>query len=144
LSDKDYTQLFLGTSASAAIVSGVSAAVIASDATLSAEGVKQLIRNTADKIGTIPYTADRNDFHGYGRVNMNRALSVANGLSDPGNVQGICTPQAFDFSNTNDLLRFQTLPQSLSFCPARGPRVPDDSACYTFKSLNGKVGVFCL
>lgn len=140
LSDSNYTQLFMGTSASAAIVSGVAATVIASNPMFSAEDTKLQIVNTADKIGTVPYDnggAGRNDFHGFGRVNMHRALGGSATVAT-------CAPDSFDFSNANDLLRFQTLPQSIAFCPARGPRVPDNSSCFVVKSVNDKVVTFCL
>lgn len=144
LTDKSYTQLFMGTSASAAIVSGVSASVIATNGSLSAEAVKQIIRDTADEIGPVAYSAGRNDFHGHGRVNMFRALAVAGGSADPGGPNAICAAEPFDFSNANDLIRFQTLPQSVAFCPARGPQVPDDGSCYVIRTVNGNVAVFCL
>jgi hypothetical protein len=140
LSDLAYTQLFMGTSASAAVVSGVSAAIVASNSAFSAEDVKQRIINTADKIGTTPYTLGRNDYHGYGRVNMYRALE--NVVSAP---LASCAPQAFDFSNANDLMRFETVPQPIGFCPARGPLVPrPDELCLPLKSATGKVVVICL
>lgn len=142
LSDRAYTQLFMGTSASAAIVSGVSAAVIANDNALTAEAVKLRLLSTADKIGTTPYDnsgTGRNDYHGFGRVNMHRA--IANVASTPA---ASCAPQAFDFSNANDLLRFETVPQAIGFCPAKGPQVEADELCAAIKTQVGTVVAICL
>lgn len=141
-----YTSIFGGTSASAPVVSGIAAAMLAIDPSLSAADVKTMLRNSADKIGPIAYTGSgggRNDYHGYGRVNMFNALRLANNqsMSQPA---AACNPDAFDYFPVADLLLPRYQPQPTEFCPARGPLPEVDEACFVIKAANGAVAVFCL
>ena len=141
----DYTSNFGGTSASAPVVSGVAAAMLAVNPSLSATQVKTMLRDSADKIGpvAVAYLNGRNDFHGFGRVNMYGALLLANG--DPLSSQSAsCAADPFDYTVDNDLLLSRYEPQPTAFCPARGPRVPLDESCFVVKAANDNVITFCL
>jgi len=140
----DYTSTFGGTSAAAPVVSGVAAAMLAINPSLSAADVKTMLRSSADKIGPIAYSGGRNDYHGYGRVNMFNALRLANGQSQS-QPSPSCSAQVFDYSRANDLLLPRYQPQPTEFCPARGPVPEEEGFCVVIKtSNNGAVAVFCL
>ena len=68
-----YAYLY-GTSMATAQVSGVAALVRAYAPQLSNNAVKDVLRNTSDKVGSYAYSGGRNDRLGYGRVNVNAAL----------------------------------------------------------------------
>jgi len=142
----DYTNSFGGTSASAAIVSGVAAAIISIDDSLSASTVRTHLRDSADEIGTVPYSSDRNDEVGHGRVNMWRAVRLAQGASLPLTppTESCTSPEAFDYITANDLILPNYTPQGTEFCPAVGP-VPDaDELCVPIKAVNGNIALICL
>lgn len=64
-----------GTSFAAPCAAGVGALVLARDGSLPAAAVRQRLRDTADKVGNLPYdAAGRNDRFGYGRINSPNAL----------------------------------------------------------------------
>ena len=88
----DYTFDFAGTSAAAPIVAGVAALVLSVNPDLTAKDVIEILENTADKIGNIPYTNGRNDHYGYGRVNAYKAVLEAKKRRD--SVQS--SPPEFD------------------------------------------------
>ncbi len=68
---------FTGTSASAPIVSGVIALMLEKNPNLTRVEVESLLRSTADKIGEDPYINGRNDYYGYGKINLaNLILAV--------------------------------------------------------------------
>ncbi len=68
---------FAGTSATAAIVSGVIALLLEINPNLSSLEVSELLHNSADKIGTLDYDLDgRNDYYGYGKVNVSKAINA--------------------------------------------------------------------
>ena len=150
IGDPNYTNTFGGTSAAAPIVSGVAAAVIALNPSFSAAQVADRIRNTADEIGTIPYVGGRNDFHGFGRVNMARAVTNSTAPSVS------CSVDAFDYSPVpnfpgNDLVLAGFSPVNLDFfgapsCPAEGPLVdrPGGDFCFPILAQNSNVSVICL
>jgi len=141
----DYTSDFGGTSASAPVVSGVAAAMLAVNPALSAASVKSMLRDSADEIGLVDYDANgRNDFHGHGRVNMYGALMLAQGNSPLANVAGVCNAEVFDYQVGNDLLLSRYQPQATEFCPALGPAVPDESFCFPILTSNGRTAVVCL
>jgi len=153
LSDRDYTQLFSGTSASAPVVAGVAAAIIAIDNTLTAQEVKNIITETADQIGNQAYgplinngEPERNDFFGFGRVNMDSALTqAANGVGGgaTSKLPATCDADAFDYSVENDLLLSRYAPQeSTGICPAQGA-IPEE-ICFAVRASNEKVVTFCL
>ena len=66
----DDENLFAGTSASAPIVSGIIALMLEKNPNLTREEVENILKNSSDKIGNIPYEHGRNDYYGYGKVNL--------------------------------------------------------------------------
>ena len=146
IADTRFTQLFTGTSASAAIVSGISAALIATDETLTAQQVKDLIKSNADQIGGLAFVNGRNNQVGHGRVNMYKALRAARSETvdePPFN----CQPQAFDYQVANDLILPRFAPQaSAGFCPAQGPLpvTDEEESCFVVGLENQRAIVFCL
>ena len=66
-----------GTSMATPHVAGLAGLLWAANPTLSAGEVWALIRDTADKVGTAPYTGGRNDYLGYGRINAQAAVRRA-------------------------------------------------------------------
>ena len=147
-----YTQDFGGTSASAPIVSGIAAALLASNTGLTASDVEQTLRATADKIGrrgASAYLPDgagglRSDFYGYGRVNMFAALQSALGLADSIPVQN-CSPDTFDYSVAIDLLLPSFTPRSTEFCPAVNFSLDStDEICFPIPAQNGGFAIVCL
>lgn len=150
LADRAYTQNFMGTSAAAPVVSGIAAAIIATDPTLSAQEVKDLIKDNADQIDTnrATYSAGRNDQYGHGRANMFKALRAARGetVSEPA---ANCAADSFDYMVANDRILPRFAPQTLAgFCPALGPlasQQEDESAlCFPVPTSNGGAAVICL
>ena len=73
----DY-KLFLGTSASAAIVSGVIAIMLEINPTLTRIQIDEILRKTSDKIGNFPYVENRNDYYGYGKINLSKIITEIN------------------------------------------------------------------
>lgn len=65
----DYNS-FIGSSAAAPIVSGVIALMLEEDPTLTREEIDSILKNTADKIGTLIYEDGRNSYYGYGKINV--------------------------------------------------------------------------
>ena len=73
----DYAPAFNGTSSATPLVAGACALVISAKPTLREDQVRALITGTADKVGTTPYVQGRNDFFGFGRLNVLRAVQKA-------------------------------------------------------------------
>ena len=142
IGDDNYTNTFGGTSASTPIVAGIAAAMLAVDTNLSADSVKTILRTTADKIGNEAYSAGRNDFYGYGRVNMYAALLDAGNITNGVNYSDSCDSSGEKFSFTSAHIIFQ--PQPIFFCPAIGDVPQDDEMCFPIKAVNSKVAVICL
>ncbi len=70
--------LFKGTSASAPIVSGVSALILSINPNLTPSQVREIIINSADKIGNVAYDdVGFNLEHAYGKINAERAVKLA-------------------------------------------------------------------
>ena len=69
---------FIGTSASAPIVTGVIALMLEKDPNLTREEVKNILEKSCDKIGDIPYENGRNDYYGYGKINLTKAIQQTN------------------------------------------------------------------
>ena len=81
----DYTPSFGGTSSATPLVAGVVANILENDPTLSATQLRQRLRDGADPIGPYPYTSDRNDYYGHGRVNFPASMAACgNGILDAG------------------------------------------------------------
>jgi thermitase len=75
--DADYVGDFRGTSAATPIVAAVAALVLSVNPNLREEQVRRLLKQTADKVGSVAYVSGRNDFMGDGRVNALRAVQRA-------------------------------------------------------------------
>ena len=70
-----------GTSFACPCAAGVSALVLSANSNLDAQQVRQVIRDSCDKIGNMPYTNGRNDRFGHGRVNADTAVSQARAIA---------------------------------------------------------------
>lgn len=70
------SNLFAGTSASAPIVSAVIALMLEKNPNLTREEVENILKNSSDKIGNIPYEKGRNNYYGYGKINLLKILSI--------------------------------------------------------------------
>ena len=78
-SDTDYllyddSNAFIGTSASAPIVSGVIALMLEKNPNLTRIQIEQILHDTSDKIGNVPYQNGRNDYYGYGKINLSAIM----------------------------------------------------------------------
>ena len=74
----DYATTFIGTSTSSSLAAGVAALLLAEDQNLTADEIRQMMRDTAEKIGGVTYNSS--GFHqeyGYGRINALGAMMVA-------------------------------------------------------------------
>ncbi|MBL9136815.1 MAG: S8 family serine peptidase, partial [Verrucomicrobiales bacterium] len=77
-SSSDFTTGFGGTSSATPLAAGVGALLLSVNTNLTATQVRDTMRNTAEKIGPVPYVAGFNNEYGYGRINARAALdSVA-------------------------------------------------------------------
>jgi subtilisin family serine protease len=70
----DYYSSFGGTSSSTPLVAGIVASIIADNPALTSGQVRTILREGADKIGPYAYSGGRNDFYGYGRINLFNSL----------------------------------------------------------------------
>ncbi|BCD63181.1 serine protease (plasmid) [Nitratiruptor sp. YY08-26] len=68
---------FNGTSAAAPQVSGVIALMLQRAPELTRDQVVEILKNTAKKVGDIPYEYGRNDYYGYGLVDADDAVKEA-------------------------------------------------------------------
>ena len=68
------TSAFGGTSSATALAAGVAALLLSRNPNLSASDVRQTMRDTSDKIGSVPYSNGFNTHYGYGRINAAAAL----------------------------------------------------------------------
>lgn len=67
---------FVGTSASAPIVTASIALLLQKDPNLTRKDIENILKKTADKIGTIPYDENgRNDYYGYGKINLYKMIN---------------------------------------------------------------------
>ncbi len=74
-----YYDGFNGTSSSTPIVAGAIALVLSANPDLTEEEARNIIKQTADKVGSVPYFRGRNDLMGYGRLNVEKAVLRALG-----------------------------------------------------------------
>lgn len=74
--DSNYTD-FNGTSSSTPIVAGIAGLVLSANPNLSESEVRLTIKETADKVGNVPYFKGHNDRMGFGRVNALNAVKTA-------------------------------------------------------------------
>ncbi|MBX2849796.1 MAG: S8 family serine peptidase [Acidiferrobacterales bacterium] len=148
IGNSDYTNTFGGTSASAPMVAGIAASILAVDPTLSAEDVRDILRRTTDKIGdTSLYSSDgngdtRSDFYGYGRVNMFKAILDADPQMAVSSApaESSCAAEPFSFVSGHTIFA----PFAGEFCPAIGEIPQGDEMCFPIKASNNKVAVICL
>ena len=61
---------FAGTSASAPIVSGVIGLMLDKNPDLTRVEIMDILKNSSDKIGSVEYVDGRNDYYGYGKINL--------------------------------------------------------------------------
>ena len=76
----DYYALFNGTSSATPIVAGVAALILSVNPDLTEAQVREILTNTTDKVGNIPYFNGHNDRMGFGRVNAFKAVLAAKKL----------------------------------------------------------------
>jgi thermitase len=72
----NYAPTFNGTSSATPIVAGACALVLSKQPQLTEAQVRQIIIDSADKVGQFPYVAGRNDRMGHGRLNVLRAVQL--------------------------------------------------------------------
>ncbi len=75
--DKNYNlandnKAFSGTSAAAPIVTGAIALILEKNPNLTRSEIEEILKNNADKLGSIAYENGRNDFYGYGKINLKK------------------------------------------------------------------------
>jgi subtilisin family serine protease len=74
----NYTATFAGTSSATPLAAGIVGLVLSRNPNLTRKEVKQILRNTADKIGPAIYDEKgHNDRYGFGRLNANKAVKAA-------------------------------------------------------------------
>ena len=84
---------FGGTSAATPLVAGVCALMLTANPNLTAKQVKEILINTADKIGhPTEYVNGHSRRYGYGRVNADKAVAEAIRYLDSGGVDTIVEP----------------------------------------------------
>ncbi|MEP4274030.1 MAG: S8 family serine peptidase [Roseibium sp.] len=66
-----------GTSFAAPCAAGVAALMLSVNSQLTARELRQMMRNSCDKIGTLPYILGRNARFGWGRISARRAVEAA-------------------------------------------------------------------
>lgn len=81
-----YTSGFGGTSSAAPLAAGVCALMLTANPNLSVADIKNILRQSVDKIGPAGTydTSGHSDFYGYGRLNALRAVQMANSLRGSG------------------------------------------------------------
>jgi len=70
------SQSFVGTSASAPIVAGIVALLLDADNNLTREDIEYILRYNSDEIGDLEYENGRNDYYGYGKINLSKAMDM--------------------------------------------------------------------
>lgn len=73
----DYTNSFGGTSSATPLVAGIIGLMLSVNAELTAAQIREILKQTADKIGSGYDAARHSDVFGYGRVNALRAVQMA-------------------------------------------------------------------
>ncbi|MBI4917566.1 MAG: VCBS repeat-containing protein [Acidobacteria bacterium] len=73
----NYTSSFGGTSSATPLASGVAGLVLSIDPGLTVAEVRQVLQDTAAKVGLDPYVLGRNDRYGYGRLDAAAAVAAA-------------------------------------------------------------------
>lgn len=120
----DYITGFWGTSAATPHVSGLAALLLSEDSTLTSEEVRDIIEQTADKVGQVPYSPDPfgnpnkswNKYFGYGRINVLRALQAVRARRERQSGSGLNyapVSAAQERAEANPLLHFERLKRGL-------------------------------
>ncbi|HKR14916.1 MAG TPA: S8 family serine peptidase [Pyrinomonadaceae bacterium] len=78
----EYLKDFNGTSSATPIVAGIAGLVLSVNPDLTEGQVRCLLKETADKVGSVIYTDGRNNQMGHGRVNALRAVTAASTFND--------------------------------------------------------------
>ena len=78
----NYIPDFNGTSSACPIVAGAVGLVLSTHEESTEAEVRQIIRDTADKVGGVDYTNGHNDQMGYGRLNALKAVEKARSMAD--------------------------------------------------------------
>lgn len=65
---------FIGTSASAPTVSGVVALILEKNPNLTRVEIENILKNNTDEIGNIQYQNARNNYYGYGKINLTKVM----------------------------------------------------------------------
>ena len=65
---------FIGTSASAPIVTGAIALMLEANPELTRLEVMKSLKESSDKIGSVRYEGGRNDYYGFGKINLTKVL----------------------------------------------------------------------
>jgi len=65
---------FIGTSASAPIVTGVIALMLEKDPNLTRKDIENILHITSDKIGNLKYTDGFNQYYGYGKIDVGKIM----------------------------------------------------------------------
>lgn len=71
----------MGTSFAAPCAAGIGALALSQKPDMTAAELRQLMRDTCDKVGPMPYTDGRNDRYGHGRANAASAVAEARRLA---------------------------------------------------------------
>ena len=66
---------FKGTSAAAPIVSGIIALLMEKNPYLNRNTIDSMLKKSSDKIGALEYVDERNDYYGYGKINLLKLFS---------------------------------------------------------------------
>ena len=67
---------FIGTSASTPIVSGLIALILEKNPNLTRIEIENLLTSTSDKIGNLQYENGRNNYYGYGKINLTNIMKA--------------------------------------------------------------------
>ena len=67
---------FVGTSASAPIVTGVIALMLEKNPDLTRKEIEEILHNSSDEIGSLDYINGFNEYYGYGKVNARKILNT--------------------------------------------------------------------
>ncbi len=66
---------FIGTSASTPIVTGIIALILEKNHNLTRIEIENILKDSCDKIGNVEYIDGRNDYYGYGKINLKKIMS---------------------------------------------------------------------
>lgn len=75
-SNTNYTD-FNGTSSACPIVAGAIGLMLSANPELPLDKIRSILHESADKVGDIEYINGRNDYYGYGRLNVLKALELS-------------------------------------------------------------------